>query len=120
MNKEKIIEWLLDSDPSIRWQVLRDLVGTSKEMIAEERQKVATEGWGAKLLSYQDTSGRWGGQLYGNKWISTTYTLLLLRQMGLEPSNPQVRRACEALLVAGIRRMAASVMPKPLAALTTV
>lgn len=103
MNEEKVVEWLLDSDPSICWQVMRDIVGENKEIIAKERQKVATEGWGALLLSYQDSSGRWGGQLYNNKWLSTTYSLILLRQMGLEPGNHQAHLACQELLEEGFR-----------------
>jgi hypothetical protein len=98
-----IIQWLLDSDPSIRWQVLRDLFGADDKTVSLERHKVAKEGWGAKLLSYQDESGRWGGQLYSNKWLSTTYTLLLLRHMGLEPSNPQAHGGCKELLEGGFR-----------------
>lgn len=98
-----MIEWLLDSDPSIRWQVLRDIVGANRETVTRERQKIATEGWGFKLLSFQDAAGRWGGQLYNNKWLSTTYTLLLLRQIGLEPSHHQAYLACKALLDGGFR-----------------
>ncbi len=100
----KYIEWLLDGDPSIRWQVIRDLLGADQGIISLERIKIATEGWGAKLLSYQDASGRWGGQLYSNKWLSTTYTLLLLRQMGLEPSNEQAHRGCRELLEGGFQK----------------
>jgi len=99
-----IILWLMESDPSIRWQVLRDLLGADEKTASTERRRVATEGWGAKLLSYQDASGRWGGQLYSNKWLSTTYTLLLLRQMGLEQSNLQARRGCRELLEGGYRQ----------------
>lgn len=104
MDKDQVVQWLLDSDPSIRWQVMRDLQGAGEEELARERRKVAAEGWGARLLSYQDASGRWGGQLYGNKWLSTTYTLLLLRQMGLESHNPQAQRACKELLEGGFQK----------------
>jgi hypothetical protein len=95
--------WLLDSDPSIRWQVLRDLADADEDTIASERRRVANEGWGARLLSLQDSNDRWGGELYINKWLSTTYTMLLLRQMGLEPDNPQAHRACRELLEGGFR-----------------
>lgn len=70
--------WLLDGDPSIRWQVLRDLVGAPGQEVAAERAKVATEGWGARLLAAQSPDGRWTDGLYTPKWTSTTYTLLLL------------------------------------------
>jgi hypothetical protein len=56
-----VIDWLLDSDPSIRWQVMRDLIAESDATIARERSRVATEGWGACLLDLQGSDGHWGG-----------------------------------------------------------
>ena len=56
--------------------------------VRDERAKVATEGWGAKLISLQDHDGRWGGGDYTPKWISTTYTLLHLVWLGLPPGHP--------------------------------
>jgi hypothetical protein len=88
-----VTEWLLDSDPAIRWQVMRDLTDESAEVVAAERARVATEGWGARLLALQDGSGQWGGGTYSPKWISTTYTLLLLRLLGLDPASPEARAA---------------------------
>lgn len=162
-----VLEWLLDSDPSIRWQVMRDLTDEPAEVIAAERSRVATEGWGARLLSLQDPEGQWGKDVlpastgadadgfpdvasrkllrelhdipleglaefleidvslisawennpsepadegseryrsavnwmkgalgtYQPKWISTTSTLLLLRDLGLDPASEQARRA---------------------------
>jgi hypothetical protein len=98
-----IIQWLLDSDPSIRWQVLCDLLNANEGNVSVERQRVASEGWGACLLGQQDESGRWGGQLYSNKWLSTTYTLQLLCQMGLEQSNQQAHRGCHELIDSGFK-----------------
>jgi hypothetical protein len=100
MNAE-IIPWLLEGDPSIRWQVKRDLVHSSPAKYEVERRKIAKEGWGARLLALQDPDGRWGGGLYGPKWISTTYTMLTLRLLGLSPNNPQARRACKIFLDQG-------------------
>src|SRR2546428_9989947 len=110
LRHDKAIEWLLDGDPAIRWQTLRDLVGASELSIERERSKVAREGWGARLLARQDREGTWaGGQssdggLYSPKWISTTYTMLLLRDFGLPASNRQARRACALLLDRGLQR----------------
>ena len=163
----EVVDWLLDSDPSIRWQVMRDLTDEPDEVIAAERFRIATEGWGALLLSLQDRTGQWGREqldssgaesadgvpdaptrkllreLYGMtvedlaayleadparlsaweedetetgeerlddyltltsrlmvsygtyvpKWVSTTYTLLLLRDLGLDPESHQAVRA---------------------------
>ncbi|HZG66671.1 MAG TPA: hypothetical protein VEZ12_07995, partial [Herpetosiphonaceae bacterium] len=56
-----VIRWLLDSDPAIRWQVLRDLVHAPDAVVAAERARVATEGWGARLLALQGADGQWAG-----------------------------------------------------------
>jgi hypothetical protein len=78
--RNSVIEWLLDSDPSIHWQVMRDLMDESGEVIAAEQSRVASHGWGARLLDIQGPDGNWGGGPYiFPGWISTTDTLLLLR-----------------------------------------
>ncbi len=92
--RESVIHWLLDSDPSIRWQVIRDLMGESHEAVAGERSRVASEGWGSRLLDLQGPDGQWGGGAYISPgWISTTDTLLLLRDLGLDPASERARRA---------------------------
>jgi hypothetical protein len=96
--------WLLEGDPAIRWQVLRDVVGASGRSVERERQKVAREGWGARLLARQDPDGKWAGGLYSPKWTSTTYTMLMLRDFGLPPANRQARLACKLLLDEGLQR----------------
>ena len=99
--KSEIISWLLEGDPSIRWQVQRDLLNLSPAKYEAERKKVAKEGWGKRLLDKQDPDGRWGGGMYGPKFISTTYTMLTLRLLGLQPNNPQAKRACKLFLDKG-------------------
>jgi len=101
---DEVLAWLLAGDPAIRWQVLRDLVGAPPRMVENEQQKVAHEGWGARLLDMQDSEGTWAGGLYSPKWMSTTYTMLLLRDFGLPPLNLQARRACRLLLDQGLQR----------------
>jgi hypothetical protein len=98
----EIFEWLLEGDPAIRWQVQRDLLQTPQSTIQAERARVSTEGWGARLLALQDPDGKWGGGLYTHKWTSTTYTLLLLRRLGLAPDNPQAAQGCLILMDKGI------------------
>ncbi|MEX1254531.1 MAG: hypothetical protein WEE64_09330 [Dehalococcoidia bacterium] len=101
------VQWLLDGDPAIRWQTLRDLVGAPEPATDRERRKVAGEGWGARLLAEQDKDGRWGRgpssqlSLYVPKWTSTFYTMLLLRDFGLPGQNPQAKRGCRELLDGG-------------------
>jgi hypothetical protein len=103
-----VVDWLLDGDPSIRWQTLRDLVGATQGTIERERKKIARDGWGARLLAKQNTNGRWAsGQttdsgLYSPKWTSTTYTMLTLRDFGLLPSG-RTRKACRVLLDEGLQ-----------------
>jgi hypothetical protein len=89
-----VIEWLLDSDPSIRWQVLRDLAGEPTAIVARERARVASEGWGARLLDLQGADGHWGGAAsVPRAWISTQDTLQLLRDLGVDPAGDRVREA---------------------------
>ena len=57
----KVIDWLLDTDPAIRWQVMRDLTHEPADVIAAERARIAIEGWGAELLALQTPDGLWGG-----------------------------------------------------------
>lgn len=102
-----VIDWLLDSDPAIRWQVLRDLVHSPPEVVAAERARVATEGWGARLLELQGADGQWaGGACFpakgtwreedeGQPWTSTLPTLQLLRDFGADPYSDRVVRAVE-------------------------
>jgi hypothetical protein len=103
------IQWLLEGDPAIRWQALRDLVGAPERTVARERRRVATKGWGARLLARQDASGRWAAGsspdtgLYSPKWTSTTYTMLLLRDFGLPSKDRRARKACGPLLDRGLQ-----------------
>ena len=91
--KRSVLQWLLDSDPSIRWQVMRDLIGAPADEVAAERARVSTEGAGARLLALQESDGRWGGAAWNHGWNSTMHVLLLLRDMGLDPASDQARRA---------------------------
>jgi hypothetical protein len=100
-------DWLLDADPAIRWQVLRDLLDAPAEVVAAERARVATTGWGARLLALQGDDGQWaGGALFpaqrpavpGQPWTATAYSLVSLCDFGVEPRAAGVRRA-----LAGVR-----------------
>ena len=100
-----VLEWLLRSDPAIRWQVLRDLVSAPPEIIATERARVATEGWGARLLTLQGKDGQWaGGACFpaegwrpeasqGQPWTSTLPALQLLHDFGVDPDSERVQHA---------------------------
>jgi len=103
-----ILDRLLDSDPAIRWQVLRDLADAPAEIVAAERERVATEGWGASLLALQGEDGQWAGgacfpadsfhwreENQGQPWISTLPTLQLLHDFGVDPLSDRVSRAVQ-------------------------
>jgi hypothetical protein len=116
-----VIDWLLDGDPAIRWQVLRDLLDAPAEQVAAERARVETEGWGARLLALRDVDGQWdGGACFprrvvddwragiepdfsdGQPWTSTLPTLMVLRDLGLEPQS-QAARTTIPLVAANCR-----------------
>lgn len=119
-----VVDWLLDADPAIRWQVLRDLLEEPERVWSAERAKVATEGWGARLLAVQDDDGLWAGGAHfprdfawpgpetfqgpgkpwlgeGQPWTSTSHVLSQLRELGLDPGSPAARRTVELVGVHG-------------------
>ena len=98
---DPVWDWLLAGDPAIRWQAMRDVKPAAEAGVRREQRRVAKEGWGAQLLERQDPDGRWGGGVYTPKWTSTTYTLLLLRSLGLEPGHAQAMRGCRILFDTG-------------------
>jgi hypothetical protein len=104
-----VLDWMLDADRSIRWQALQDVADAPAEVVAAERARVATEGWGARLLALQGDDGLWeGGALFparksdsdagdrpadgdrsedgGQPWTATAYSLVLLRDLGGRPA----------------------------------
>lgn len=91
-------EWLLNSDPSIAWQVHKYLLKSKNSEYERIRKKVAEEGWGKRLLDLQDAEGTWARAIYSPKWTSTTYTMLLLKSFGLEPNHIQAQKGCFVLL----------------------
>ena len=98
---QSVIQWLLDGDPAVVWQVQRDLFDEPVKIYQNSQKRVATEGWGAQFLGLQDSEGTWAQGLYGPKWQSTTYTMLTLRRLGLPSDNPQAQRGCQVLLDGG-------------------
>jgi hypothetical protein len=92
-----VTEWLLDSDPSIRWQVLRDLLAAPDDEVAAERARVATEGVGAQLLAVQGPDGSWADAAWNRGWDSTMHVLMLLRDLGLDPASDPARRAVDVV-----------------------
>jgi hypothetical protein len=89
-----VMKWLLDSDPAIRWQVMRDLTEEAEPVVAAERSRVATEGWGARVLDSQSPRGQWGARK-DQGWMTTVHTLTLLKDLGADPASGQVRRAVD-------------------------
>ena len=108
-----LMDWLLDSDPAIRWQVLRDLTDAPADAVAAERARVATEGWGARLLAARDPDGQWlGGACFPGRgeppadgsqpWTSTLPVMLDLRSFGLDPAG-EAAHEMTALVAANCR-----------------
>ena len=90
--------WLLDGDPAIRWQTMRDLLDAPAERWQEARRRTLAEGWGARLLALQAPDGSWGGGIYAPKWTSTTYTLLTLIAIGIPRDCRPAQRGAELVL----------------------
>jgi hypothetical protein len=99
-----VLDWLLDADPALRWQVMRDLTDAPAAEVAAERARVAGEGWGAELLALQGPDGLWDGGTYRPGWVdeskpffdawtATHFSLQLLRELGLDPASPAAGRA---------------------------
>ena len=96
------LKWLLDSDPAIRWQVMKDLTDDTPHAIAAERARVATEGWGAQLLALQSPAGNWGEFAHlllrpdlpkeDQALLITLYTLVVLMDLGLDAASKQARK----------------------------
>jgi hypothetical protein len=91
-SRTAVVKWLLDSDPSLRWQVLRDLTEEPDQVVAAERSRVASEGWGAQLLGLQASGGQWGAA-DDEGWMTTVSALALLKDLAPDPSDEKVRSA---------------------------
>ena len=91
--RQSVVNWLLESDPSIRWQVMRDITKEPAEAVESERSRVATEGWGARLLSEQASDGRWWADTDSWPCKGTIFALVLLKDLGLEPASELARKA---------------------------
>jgi hypothetical protein len=98
-NKNQI-QWLLEGDPSIRYQTLRDLVNAKTNDINKEKDDILKKGWGKSLIELQQENGSWSNALYSPKWTSTFYTLLLLKRFG-SPKSQNTEKACKLLLDKG-------------------
>ena len=94
-SNDPVIDWLLDADPSIRWQVMRDLTDTPREIVVAERARVSSEGWGSRLLDQQRADGQWGDGVAVPFWWSNMYTLVFLRDLGVDPASERVRTAID-------------------------
>ncbi|MBE2240778.1 MAG: hypothetical protein IAE81_23525 [Caldilineaceae bacterium] len=95
---QQLTDWLMAGDPAIRWQTQRYLLGAPDAVWCAERQRTAAAGWGAQFLAHQDADGRWGSGVYSPKWVSTTYTLLVLIGIGIPPSCDAAQRGAHRVL----------------------
>ncbi len=100
---ENLNRWMMDSDPAIKWQYMKDILGLPPKEYEPVRKSVSETGWGKMFLDFQDKKYTWGGDLYSPKWISTTYTLLTLKYFGIEP-DVNSRKGCSLLIDRGLYR----------------
>jgi hypothetical protein len=94
-----VLSWLLEGDVSVRYQTHRDLLGSPDEIVLGLRDRIAREGWGRRFLDARDPeTGLWGNGLYSPKWISTHYTLLDLKNLGVDPACREYADSAAMLL----------------------
>jgi hypothetical protein len=98
VTREDTLAWLMDGDPAIRWQVMRDLHAAPPKRWQVERHRTLEEGWGARLLALQAPDGSWGGGIYAPKWTSTTYTLLMLCAIGIPGDYAPAQKGAALML----------------------
>src|ERR1700742_2994843 len=90
------IDWLLSSDPAIRWQAMRDLTDASPAALAAERARVPRQGIGAEILACQAADGPWHRDGEPD-WLPPLYPFLLLRATGVDRADPAVDSAVTRL-----------------------
>ena len=95
MNENEIIKWLLEGDVSIQYQTYRDLLSIERDDL---QKRIANEGWGADFLSRRKEDGHWGMKFYQPKWISSHYTLLDLKNLGIDPKHPLIRESVQRIV----------------------
>ena len=87
MSEDSVVEWLLEGDAVIRWQVLRDLLDEPAPVWEEERRRTVESGWVAGMLGRQGSDGRWPK----GRWTDSVWALLLLVACGLPDDHPSGR-----------------------------
>lgn len=95
MNEHEVLDWLLEGDVSVQHQVKRDLLGREEKQLQE---RIASEGWGARFMSYRKENGHWGRGFYQTKWISTHYTILDLKNLSISPHTVEIQQALSSIL----------------------
>lgn len=95
MITDPVIQWLLEGDVSIQYQVYRDLLNSEQPAL---RERIAAEGWGQLLLSNRHINGHWGRSFYQPKWTSTHYTLLELKNLSIQPSISEISQTLELII----------------------
>jgi acetaldehyde dehydrogenase (acetylating) len=103
--KDQPVHTLTGGRP-VTHQVERDLAGEPPEVWEATRARIATEGFGARLLALQDPDGRWAGGAFfpsdaqdgdDQPRTATTWTLSSLREWGLDATVLRERRTAELL-----------------------
>ncbi len=95
MKESNLIEWLLNGDVSIQYQVYRDLLNSERKQL---REQIAIKGWGARFLSFRQQGGHWGRGFYQPKWTSTHYTILDLKNLGISQNNREIRQTLSLII----------------------
>jgi len=95
---QKIIEWLDDSDPVIRFRLYRDILQSDQDTLNKIQNSIASEGWGKAFMDFRNESKHWGSAYYQPKWTSTHYTLLSLRMFFYPANDPRIHETIDLVL----------------------
>jgi hypothetical protein len=100
---EKVLLWLLhESDPCARLAALKLLLGKNDgdPDVQDARASAMNTGTIGKILQKQNPDGSFGDpeRFYLDKYSGTVWTLLVLAELGADPSDERVMKVCDFIL----------------------
>jgi len=103
MSIDQLVAWLLTAEtPSIRYLTMRNLKNLSPDHpeVLITREEMKTNGPIPQILAGQTDTGSWSGEnsYYTPKYTSTHWSMLLLTELAIDPSDARLLRGVEYML----------------------